>query len=222
MSSYESVRETRSRSRERGDRRPRADRIAVDVSWSDQADFVWSEPRSRRPSEPTRSRRSSAEPDHPEPRHADSRRSDSLHSEAPSASPAPAPAAAPSSSTPAPSPAPRATAPVQAAPTTEEPVAAPARRPADAPESASPAVPASEPTRRTVVIRGHGHGHYDASRRGYEARLRPHERTGFKPDRVALWAVLLGLALLLGAVTSSHAATLHPELLHHLLLHAKP
>jgi hypothetical protein len=73
--------------------------------------------------------------------------------------------------------------------------------------------------RRTVVIRGHGSRGYAPSRGGYEARLRPHERSGFKPDRVALWAVLLGLALLLGAVTSSHAATLHAGALHHLLLH---
>ncbi len=75
------------------------------------------------------------------------------------------------------------------------------------------------PARRTVVIRGHGTRGYAPSRGGYEARLRPHERSGFKPDRVALWAVVLGLALLLGAVTSSHAATLHASALHHLLLH---
>ena len=76
------------------------------------------------------------------------------------------------------------------------------------------------PERRTVVIRGQGTKGYAASRGGYEARLRRHERSGFKPDRVALWAVLLGLALLLGAVTSSHAATLHAHALHHLLLHS--
>ena len=35
-----------------------------------------------------------------------------------------------------------------------------------------------------------------------------HERPGFKPDRVAMWAVILGLALILIAATSSHAATL--------------
>jgi hypothetical protein len=90
--------------------------------------------------------------------------------------------------------------------------------------------------RRTVVIRGQGARGYVPARGGYETRLRPHERSGFKPDRVALWAVLLGLALLLGAVTSSHAAVLshrsalqRPAALHqtagshpaaaHLLLH---
>ncbi len=77
---------------------------------------------------------------------------------------------------------------------------------------AGPATAAQVP--RTVVITGRGH-HHSSSRRGYEARLKPHERASFKPDRVALWAVLLGLALLLGAVTSSHAATLHLALAAH-------
>jgi len=63
--------------------------------------------------------------------------------------------------------------------------------------------------RRTVVITGRGAERYPAPRRGYESRLRPHERSGFKPDRVAMWAVLLGVALLLAAVTSAHAAVLH-------------
>ena len=35
---------------------------------------------------------------------------------------------------------------------------------------------------------------------------RPHERPGFQPDRVAMWAVLLGVLLVLVAATSSHAA----------------
>ena len=35
---------------------------------------------------------------------------------------------------------------------------------------------------------------------------RRHERAGFKPDRVAMWAVLLGVLLILVAATSSHAA----------------
>jgi hypothetical protein len=81
------------------------------------------------------------------------------------------------------------------------------------------APPEAAPARRTVLIRGQATSGYVRSRRGYEARLRPHERSGFKPDRVALWAVLLGLALLLGAVTSSHAASLSAGALHHVLLH---
>ncbi len=35
---------------------------------------------------------------------------------------------------------------------------------------------------------------------------RPYERSGFEPDRVAMWAVLLGVLLVLVAATSSHAA----------------
>jgi hypothetical protein len=35
-----------------------------------------------------------------------------------------------------------------------------------------------------------------------------HERPGFRPDRAAMWAVLLGLLLVLVAATSSHAAVL--------------
>jgi hypothetical protein len=35
-----------------------------------------------------------------------------------------------------------------------------------------------------------------------------HERPGFRPDRTALWAVLLGLLLILVAATSAHAAVL--------------
>jgi hypothetical protein len=42
------------------------------------------------------------------------------------------------------------------------------------------------------------------------ARIRPqrraHEREGFRPDRAGLWAVLLGIVVLLVAATSSHAA----------------
>jgi hypothetical protein len=64
--------------------------------------------------------------------------------------------------------------------------------------------------RRTVVITGRGAERWATTpRRGYDAHVRPHERAGFKPDRVAMWAVLLGLALLLGAAASSHAAVLH-------------
>jgi hypothetical protein len=61
-----------------------------------------------------------------------------------------------------------------------------------------------------VTITGHG----DDRRTGrtqIEARPRPerrrHERPGYRPDRTALYAVLLGLVLVLVAVTSSHAAT---------------
>jgi hypothetical protein len=69
-----------------------------------------------------------------------------------------------------------------------------------------------EPTeRRTVTIRGRGSERYvspnrSASRRRPERR---YERSGFRPDRTAMWAVLLGLMLILAAAASAHAATLH-------------
>jgi hypothetical protein len=60
---------------------------------------------------------------------------------------------------------------------------------------------ALEPSgRRTVVITGRGAGHYSISRRHAEAGLAFHERSGFNPDRMAMWAVLLGIALLLGCI----------------------
>lgn len=70
-------------------------------------------------------------------------------------------------------------------------------------------------SRRTVVITGRG-ADYAHSRRqgGWEAGLRVHERSSFKPDRVAMWAVLLGVILLLVATTSSHAAVLAAHLAH--------
>jgi hypothetical protein len=52
-----------------------------------------------------------------------------------------------------------------------------------------------------VTIRGYG-----ADRNLPVARptLRRHERPEFRPDRAALWAVLLGLCLILVAVVSAH------------------
>jgi hypothetical protein len=65
--------------------------------------------------------------------------------------------------------------------------------------------------RRTVTIRGRGAERnlswptYDSSRR---PAVPPHERPGFRPDRAALWAFVLGLLLVLVAATSAHGATL--------------
>ncbi len=97
-----------------------------------------------------------------------------------------------------------------AARTEAEQAVAVAERPvASAPPAAPVAAgerPVADGGRRTVVIRGHG-----AERNLPVARptLRRHERPGFRPDRAALWAVMLGLLLILVAATSAHAAILH-------------
>jgi hypothetical protein len=80
--------------------------------------------------------------------------------------------------------------------------------PGDGGAAATLTAPLSPPTRRTVQITG---GTVAAPRlveveRRRPAR-RPVERVGPRPDRVALWAVLLGFFLILVAATSSHAAT---------------
>lgn len=66
--------------------------------------------------------------------------------------------------------------------------------------------------RRTVQIRGRGSERYTPPTRSTAARRRNerrYERAGFKADRAAMWAVLLGVMLIFAAVTSAHAATLH-------------
>ncbi len=51
---------------------------------------------------------------------------------------------------------------------------------------------------RTVVITGHGDDRYvPAARRRRSSELRFHERAGFSPDRTAMWAVMLGVVLLI-------------------------
>jgi hypothetical protein len=62
--------------------------------------------------------------------------------------------------------------------------------------------------RRTVTITGRGAERNlpwatDAARR--RPARRPHERAGFKPDRVAMWAVFLGVLLVFVAAASAHA-----------------
>ena len=68
--------------------------------------------------------------------------------------------------------------------------------------------PSAPGERRTVVITGRGAEGRLPRGRGWEASLPLHERSSFRPDRLALWAVLLGVLLLLVAATSSHAAIL--------------
>lgn len=64
----------------------------------------------------------------------------------------------------------------------------------------------ASPARRTVKIQGRGAERPlpvpDPSRRRPQRRV--YERSGFRPDRVAMWAVLLGLLLVMVAVASGH------------------
>ena len=65
--------------------------------------------------------------------------------------------------------------------------------------------------RRTVTIHGRPAERYSSTAQRRRPTRRPHERDGFRPDRVAMWAVMLGFVLVLVAATSSHAATItHP------------
>jgi hypothetical protein len=68
------------------------------------------------------------------------------------------------------------------------------------------------PGRRTVTIRGQVAAR-PAPRR---PRRDPYDRVGARPDRIAMWAVVLCVLLVLVAATSSHAAMLH------VLAHARP
>jgi hypothetical protein len=73
-------------------------------------------------------------------------------------------------------------------------------------------IPAAAPGRRTITITGRGaersRESVAYSEQRAAARSHRRERPHRKPDRVAMWAVLLGLALAVGAATSSHAAVL--------------
>jgi hypothetical protein len=68
----------------------------------------------------------------------------------------------------------------------------------------------NEVGRRTVVIRGQVVDRYSPSRSSTRRpRTSRAERMSSRPDRIALWAVLLGILLVLVAATSSHAAVVH-------------
>jgi hypothetical protein len=90
-----------------------------------------------------------------------------------------------------------------------EPGNAPFRAPDNAPVR-DPGVPG----RRTVTITGQGVEGWQSrngtrpSQAARHRQLKRHERAGFRPDRAAMWAVLLGVLMLLAAAASSHAAVL--------------
>jgi hypothetical protein len=65
-----------------------------------------------------------------------------------------------------------------------------------------------------VTIQGRGSERYISAAERRRPARRAHERAGFRPDRAAMWAVLLGLLLVLVAATSSHAAVMSA---HHAL-----
>ncbi|MGI8572866.1 MAG: hypothetical protein ACR2L9_09640 [Solirubrobacteraceae bacterium] len=84
--------------------------------------------------------------------------------------------------------------------------------PADArvPSAEVPARGVGVPGRRTVTIRGYGAERNlprsaGQSRRHTEPR---YQRPGFKADRMAMWAVLLGIVLVVVAAASAHGAVL--------------
>ena len=94
----------------------------------------------------------------------------------------------------------------------ERPAQGAAARPAPRSANHASASPGTGvPGRRTVKITGYGsQRNLIYASRGPRRRPpeRPYERAGFKPDRVAMWAVLLGVLLVLVAAMSAHAATL--------------
>lgn len=63
--------------------------------------------------------------------------------------------------------------------------------------------------RRAAADRPQRPARYDSRRPHSTRRHRgPYDQALARPDRIALWAVLLGVVLLLAAATSSHAAVL--------------
>jgi hypothetical protein len=97
-------------------------------------------------------------------------------------------------------------APVRSADVAASSAALPApRASAQSPAVMRPGEPVAG--RRTVTIRGRGaEGHLPWPGEGRAQRSRrAHERHGFRPDRFAMWAVLLGLLLIAVAVASPHS-----------------
>src|SRR5947209_2135898 len=87
-------------------------------------------------------------------------------------------------------------------------ITAPPRPRPEAPPAPAPRTVAAGGVagRRTVTIRGHGAERHlpwpDGSTR--RPQRKAYERAGFRPDRVALWAVMLCILLVIVAVASPH------------------
>ncbi|MDQ6776087.1 MAG: hypothetical protein M3071_07685 [Actinomycetota bacterium] len=78
-----------------------------------------------------------------------------------------------------------------------------------APEGSGQRPTTQPPVRRTVTIRGQVADRRSPRMIEVDRRRpsrRPRERAMSRPDRVALWAVLLCLLLVVAAATSAHAA----------------
>ncbi len=67
--------------------------------------------------------------------------------------------------------------------------------------------------RRIVTIQGRPAERYAPTVQRRRSAQRAYEREGFRPDRAAMWAVLLGMLMILAAATSAHGAVLS----HHAL-----
>lgn len=173
-------------------------------------DEVWQEAFTRRePARPSRERRLRAvERDHPDWLLETTGRT---LAEAASWS---VPSRGPRGGAPSPSTAVRSEPPVMSAIEAREPVDGVAEPQAADPEIAPLSAARTEvsgqadaaPVRRTIKIQGRGAERNlpfpDSSQR--RPPRRAYERSGFRPDRLAMWAVMLGFVLVLIAILSAH------------------
>jgi hypothetical protein len=72
-------------------------------------------------------------------------------------------------------------------------------------ELAQPGLGQPDAPRRTVRIQGRGAERNLPVASSRQRARRPHESAYFKPDRLAMWAVLLGFMLVAAAMLSAHA-----------------
>jgi hypothetical protein len=98
-------------------------------------------------------------------------------------------------------------APVPVTPAALEPIPpAPEPEPEPIVDAIEPPVIDPQTGRRTITITGRGAERGSISRR---PSALPTEHVRHKPDRIAMWAVLLCVLMILAAATSAHAAILH-------------